>query len=92
MKLQIQANESKSIVFYAKEEWLKSKIGKWMTMELIFENRFAEGYKETIDLLVLSLNHINVGTAYENWDFVLCAQNYKIGKFVGEKGKEIRWE
>lgn len=92
MKLQIQPNDSKSIVFYAREDWLRSQIGKWMKMELIFENRFADKYKETIDILITSLNLNNPGTEYEKWDFMLFAQNYRIGKFVGEKGEKIRWE
>lgn len=86
--LQLQPGESKSIVFYAEEEFWKEQVGKWMTMELGFENRFAERYKETIDIMIAVLKPNDFGTESDKWHFVLFTQNYRIGKFGSQNGDD----
>lgn len=87
-KLRLSSGESREIVFYASSEYMTSLIGEFITVKLIMENRFAERYQESFDLLITTLSKDCIHKDGE-WYCDVTAQNYQIGKFVKDSAGKI---
>lgn len=79
-KLALPANESAKIAFYASPDYMKSLSGERFTIEFILENRIAERYKESFDLILMGLSDRSLHKEKE-WFCNVYVQDYKIGKF-----------
>ena len=78
-KLRLSAGEKKEIVFYANEKFIKSLVGKYSTVEFFLKNRFGEGYKESFELAILSLDDQCLHKDNE-WFCSVDVKNYRIEK------------
>lgn len=87
-KLCLSSGESKEIVFYASPEYMISLISEVITIEFIMENRFAERYQESFDLILTVLSKECIHKENE-WYCDATAQNYQIGKFVKDDTGKI---
>ena len=67
---------------------MTSLIGEFITVKLIMENRFAERYQESFDLLITTLSKDCIHKDGE-WYCDVTAQNYQIGKFVKDSAGKI---
>lgn len=80
-KLYLESGHTDEIVFYCSKEKMKSFQSNRVRIEFILSNRFDEKYKETFDIIVLSL-----GDNYnEGWYVSLNPQNYRIEKYDKER-------
>lgn len=88
-KLYLSPGESKEIVFYASQEYMMSLISEFIKIEFITENRFAEKYQESFDLIILKLSKECIHKEGE-WYCTANAQNYQINKLFKEStGQDI---
>lgn len=87
-KLRLSSGESSEIVFYASSEYMTSLISEFITVKLIMENRFADRYQESFDLLITTLTEACIHKEGE-WYCDVTAQNYQIGKFVKDGDGKI---
>lgn len=88
LKMTLSSGEKDRFVFYASPEFMKKQVHNRITVELILENRFAERYKETFELVVTSLSD-NVSRTQGRWHCHLFAQNYTIWRFKRNHAGEI---
>lgn len=88
-KLRLLAGKSAEMVFYASPEYMQELIGKFITVEFILENRFAERYKESFQIIITTLSNKCVHKEGQ-WYLDCAIQTFKIGKFRKlEDGKTI---
>lgn len=87
-KLCLSSGESREIVFYASPEYMTSLISEFITVKFIMENRFAERYQESFDLIISALSKECIHKEGE-WYCDATAQNYQIGKFVKDGAGKI---
>lgn len=87
-KLCLSSGESKEIVFYASPEHMLSLISEVITIDFIMENRFAERYQESFDLILTVLSKECIHKENE-WYCDATVQNYQIGKFIKDNGKIV---
>lgn len=80
-KLRLSSGESEEIVFYASPEYMTFLIGEFVTVKFILENRFAEKYQESFELIITVLSNECLHKKGE-WYCDITAQNYQIRKFV----------
>jgi hypothetical protein len=84
-RLYLQSGEKKDIVFYCSYEKMESFTGKRIRLELGLSNRYDEVYKETFEVIFISLTGTNVNGWYVN----LNPQKYKIERYDKELKKFV---
>ncbi len=77
-KLYLESGGIGEMVFYALEDKFTILTGKRICLELTLENRYAQRYKETIEIIITSLNKNKNGSCYIS----LVAQNYTINRYI----------
>ncbi len=88
-KLRLAAGEKSEIVFYASSEYIKGLKGKTTTVEFILENRFAERYKESFQMIVATLSDECIHK--EGQRYIDCEiQNFETDKFKRSENGEIK--
>ncbi len=87
-KLRMLAGENREIIFYANSDFMKSLQGNSITIEFILENRFAERYKESFNLIITASSNECIHKQGE-WYCGIAIQNYKIGKFAKDSNGNI---
>ncbi len=88
LKMTLSSGEKDRFVFYASPDFMEKQLHNRVSVELILENRFAERYKETFELIITSLSN-KVSLKQGKWHCNLFAQNYTIGRFKRNKDGEI---
>ena len=88
LKMTLSPGEKDRFVFYASPEFMTKQTHDRITVELLLENRFAERYKETFELIITSLSN-KVSRTQGKWHCHLFAQNYAIWRFKRNKAGEI---
>lgn len=88
LKMTLSSGEKDRFVFYASPEFMTKQLHNRVTVELFLENRFAERYKETFELIITSLSN-KVSRTQGKWHCHLFAQNYTIWRFKRNKAGEI---
>ena len=84
-KLYLESGASGEMVFYALEDKMSKIAGNTICLELTLENRYAQRYKEKVDILIPSLSKSKSGS----WYITLIAQNYVVDRYITNKSGEI---
>lgn len=84
LKMILSPGEKDQFVFYASSEFMTKQMHNSITVELILENRFAERYKETFEIIITSLSN-KVSCIQGKWYCHLFVQNYTIWRFKKNK-------
>ena len=90
LKMTLPSGEKDRFVFYASPEFMTKQLHDRITVELSLENRFAERYKETFELIITSLAN-NVSSTPGKWHCHLFVQNYTIWRSKIKESGKIEW-
>lgn len=84
-KVVLAPGKSQKIVFTANDEFILKHQGKRVKLCFILENRFAERYKETFNMIFTSVRKMDD----KNIEATLFFQDYQIYKFIYSNGDII---
>lgn len=90
LKMTLSSGEKDRFVFYASPEFMTKQLHNRITVELFLENRFAEQYKETFELIITSLTD-KVSLTQGKWHCHLFAQNYTVWRAKKNKSEKVEW-
>ena len=80
-KFMLNANQTGSLVLYANKDFLEALEGKKVRFSFILENKYAQRYRETIDVNFFVLHEMNKGV---NWHYHFFVDNYRFYKFIDQ--------
>lgn len=88
LKMILSPGEKDRFVFYASSEFMMNQIHNTTVVELVLENRFAERYKETFELIITALSN-KAALPQGKWYCHLFVQNYTIWRYKRNKANQI---
>lgn len=83
-KIGIAPGQTKEVILYATKKFMQNLQHKWISVNLVLENRFAKRYGEGFRVLITSLTD-TVSHAEDEWFCASEIQNYTIGEFIDGK-------